>query len=91
MRGDKPTDWGIDFLLWRKFPKQDGQGNFWKFVPKNCPILNKKVMKLPRFLEHLGRFLTFFLLQLSYLANRFWWYSQHVIEIPRFFTSLFFL
>jgi hypothetical protein len=56
-------------FLWRKLaillfkkniPKQHTQDNFLKIFQKTCHISKKKVMKSPRFLEDLGRFLAFF-------------------------------
>jgi hypothetical protein len=41
-----------------------------KNFQKTCHIFKKKVMKSPRFLEDLGRFLAFFL-KFPYLAKRF--------------------
>jgi len=63
---------------------------FGKFL-KNCHISRKKVMKSPRFLNNLGRFLAFFFwnCQIIYLTTS----SDSPIQkrIPRFSTSLFVL
>ncbi len=57
-------------LLKKNIPKQHTQENFLKNFQKTCHIFKKKVMKSPRFLEDLGRFLAFFL-KFPYLAKRF--------------------
>jgi hypothetical protein len=44
----------------KKTPKQHGQKDFWQVFKKICWISKKKVMKLSRFLEDMGRFLAFF-------------------------------
>ncbi len=47
-------------FCYKKWPKQHDQKNFLENLQKDGHILRKKVMKLPRYLEELGRFLAFF-------------------------------
>ncbi len=59
------------FAIKKESPSNMVQGTFWKNLTKNHHFLMKKVMKLSRFLEDLGRFLAFIFLKSPYLANRF--------------------
>jgi hypothetical protein len=60
-------NWGcLGDLLWQcqfaenKKPKQHGRGYILEQFQKNRHILRKKIMKLSRFLEDLGKFLALF-------------------------------
>ncbi len=60
--------WKLAILLLKNVPGNMVKRTFWKNFQKISHIWRKKVMKWPRFLEDLGRFL---LLKSSHLANRF--------------------
>jgi hypothetical protein len=40
--------------LWRNFPKQDGQGNYWKFVPKKLPHFEEESYEIAKIFGGFG-------------------------------------
>jgi hypothetical protein len=73
----------------KKGPKQHGEKNFWKVFKNICWISKKKVMKLSRFLEDLGRFFFFWNHHIKLVGSNGW--SPICNRIPKFCTSLFVL